>query len=95
MLYVAKVLKRELFDVDGPVKSIQLDCLMPKIGSGNVLKAPPQHLQDIDFFPVHDIICGPLDVTPKPRESRAYVVKDYDRVKSHFETLKNINLKDI
>ena len=43
MLYVARDLMRELFDEDGPVKSLQLEWLMPKIGSGNVLKAPPPH----------------------------------------------------
>ena len=95
MLHVAKVLMRELYDVEGPVKSIQLECLMPKIGPGNVLKAPPAHLPDRDFFPFHDIIYGPMEVTAKARDDRAYVVKDYEQLKSHFEIVKAADFKNI
>ena len=95
MLHVAKVLMRELYDVEGPVKSIQLECLMHKIGSGNVLKAPPAHLPDREFFPLHDIIYGPMDVIPKARDDRAYVVKDYEQLKSHFEMVKTADFKNI
>ena len=93
MLHVAKVLMRELYDVEGPVKSIQLECLMPKVGSGNVLKAPPAHLPD--FFPFHNIIYGPMEVTPKARDGRAYFVKDYEQLKSHFEIVKAADFKNI
>ena len=92
MFYIAKLLMRELYDEDGPVKQIQLECLMPKFDSGDVLQAPPPHRTDIDFFPAHDIICGLLNVTPKPR-SRAYIVNDYEKLKNNFELIKNVDLK--
>ena len=95
---------RELFDKDGPLKSIQLECLMPKVGSRNTLKAfytpehkayTPEHLPDIGCVPLGDIIYGPLNVTPKARESRAYEVEDYDNLKRHFDIVKKVNLKEV
>lgn len=44
VLYVAKVLNRFLSDKGGPVKSLLMQCLLPKVGSGNELKATPSHL---------------------------------------------------
>ena len=65
MLYVEKLLNRFLVDKDGPVESLLMECLQPKVGSGNDLK----HLPDIDNFPVKNIICGPLEVIPKEQDS--------------------------
>jgi len=36
--FIAKILNRLLEDVDGPVKSLYMVCLMAKLGSGNELK---------------------------------------------------------
>ena len=52
MLYAAKLLNHFLVDEDGQVKSLLMECLQPKVGSGNDLKATPKHLPDIDNFPV-------------------------------------------
>ena len=62
-LYIAKILNRFLMDVDGPVKSLLMECLMPKIGSGNQLKAAPNHLPaDISEIEVKDLIYAPVKV---------------------------------
>ena len=51
ILYVAKLKNRFLEDVDGPVSSLLMECLMPKIGSENELRATPTHLPpDISKF---------------------------------------------
>jgi len=42
-----KVLMKFLEDKDGPVKSIKIECLMPKIGSGDNLKSTPKRLPQI------------------------------------------------
>jgi len=47
ILYVGKVLMKFLEDKDGPVKSIKIECLMPKIGSGDNLKSTPKRLPQI------------------------------------------------
>jgi len=44
ILYVAKILRRFLEDENGKVQSLQMECLMPKYSSGNVLQAAPSHL---------------------------------------------------
>ena len=36
-LYIAKVVRRFLIDVGGPVEKLEMRCLMPKYGSGNVI----------------------------------------------------------
>ena len=62
MLYAAKILNQFLFDVEGPVKSLLMEFLTPKVGSGNELKAAPSHLQpDISEFSLKDIIYGSLE----------------------------------
>ena len=65
ILYVAKIKNRFLEDVDGPVCSMLMECLMPKTGSGNEIKATLTHLPpDISEFPLKDLIYGPLEVIP-------------------------------
>jgi len=50
-LYVAKALKRFLADENGIVECLQMECLLPKVGSGNILIATPKHLPpDIGMF---------------------------------------------
>ena len=96
MLYVAKVLRRFLTDENGPVDKLEMECLMPKYGSGNILQAGPSHLPpDISQFALHDIIKGPLIVIPIVRMSRSFEVKDYDELKSHFQVTRSVDLKNI
>ena len=89
-LYIAKILNRFLMDVDGPVKSLLMECLMPKIGSGNQLKATPSHLPaDTSEFEVKDLIYGPVKVIPKEIDSRTLIiVPNYDDIVSHFTEVK-------
>jgi len=71
--YVGKVLIRFLEDKDGPVESIKMESLMPKIVSGDNLKSTPKHLPpDISRFSLKDIIHGPLDV--KPLRERLHII---------------------
>ena len=95
-LYIAKVLNRFLMDVDGPVKSLLMECLMPKTGSGNQLKAAPSHLPaDVSEFEVKDIIYGPVKVIPKERDSRTFIVPNYEDIVSHFAEVKSLDIDDV
>ena len=96
ILYVAKIKNRFLEDVDGPVCSLLMECLMPKTGSGNEIKATPTHLPpDISEFPLKDLIYGLLKVIPKEKDLRTYIVPKYQEVVSQFNALKGLDLKDM
>ena len=66
MLYIGKAVRRFLHDKNGPVGSILIRCLKPKVGSGTVLEYTPAHQPpDESSFLLSEIIDGPLLVTPK------------------------------
>ena len=82
ILHVAKVLRRFLYDEDGPVESLLMSCLKPKVGSGNILDEPPKRLPDNWEFNLKDVIVGPLEVTP--HNATQFVVTNYDDLVQHF-----------
>ena len=87
-LYIAKVVLRFLIDVGGPVEKLEMRCLMPKYGSGNVIDDTPElHPDDIGFFTKEDVISGPLYMTCKPRECK-FIVEGYEKI---VELFKKIN----
>ncbi len=89
-LFVAKASRRFLKDKDGPVDSILMKCLKPKIGSGNILEDTPKHLPaDEATFSISDVIAGPLEVIPKG--ATQFIVLCYENVKSKFELVKKID----
>ena len=48
---------------------------MPKSGSGITLRNTPRHLPpDISQFKIHNIISGPIEVSPKERDSMSFDV---------------------
>ena len=95
MLHVAKLLHRFLDDENGPVASVEMECLMAKVGSGDVLQATPFHLpRDTAIFPLQDVISGPLLDIPKARDSRSYQVQGYENLKILFKIYQTID-KDL
>ena len=94
-LYIAKVVSRFLVDENGPVESLIMRCLKPKVGSGTILEDIPPHLPpDEGFFKLADIIAGPLAVNPL-KGSIKFEVPDYENVQKRFSVLKNKNRKDL
>ena len=92
-LYVGKALKRFLSDEDGPVSGFEIECLKPHIGIGTILESNPSHRRDIEFFPVHNIIDGPLVVTPLKADK--WDLADYARLNTKYETVVNILREDL
>ena len=88
-LYVAKVRRRFLFDKDGPTESVELECLKPNVGSGNILESAPPHLPDIDRFDISNVIAGPIIV--KPLKSGRWEVPSYNNLKTIFNFAVKIN----
>ena len=76
---MAKLLHHFLDDENGPVASVEMECLMAKVGSGDVLQ---------------DVISGLLLVIPKARDSRLYQVQGYENLKSLFKIYQTID-KDL
>ena len=62
-LFVGKTNRRFLEDKNGPVHSLELDCLKPAIEKTTILEEIPDHLdRDIGLFPIYDVISGPMKV---------------------------------
>ena len=92
ILYIGKVVQRFLFDDAGPVDTISIRCLKPKVGSGTVLEDTPEHLPDIGLFELQDVIAGPLIFTPM-KGNLKYNVPEYDAVRKLFDSVKDIDRK--
>ena len=76
---MAKLLRHFLDEENGPVASVEMECLMAKVGSGDVLQ---------------DVISGLLLVIPKARDSRFFQVQGYENLKSLFKIYQTID-KDL
>lgn len=75
---------RFLTDKDGRTLSQELDCLRPHVGTLPILESIPPHLpRDIYICPLHNIIGGPLLVTPIKRNK--WEIPNYDELKRKFE----------
>ena len=95
-LYVAELLSRFLVDEAGPVDKLEMRCLMPKVGSGNILNDTPElHPEDIGMFDLKDVIAGPLSVSKVSKRSRKYSVAEYDQVVKLFNDVKDTDLTNI
>ena len=88
-LFVGKIMKRFLVDENGPVESLQIRCLKPKVGSGTLLEDTPKHLPDISIFNLHDVIYGPLKVVPV--KGGKFDVPDYEQIVKHFDCVKSLD----
>ena len=88
-LLIAKLLHRFLVDKDGNVDRIVMNCLKPKVGSGNVLDEAPKHLPDIWDFELKDVIKGPIEVQPKG--STQFIVPDYENIVCYYRRISAIN----
>lgn len=96
LLYVAKVLRRFLVDVDGPVDTILVSYLKSKSGFGTRLQATPEHLPPDDtHFKLEDLIAGTLDVIPVGRSSTDFEVPKCNNLKNHFDADKNMDRKQL
>ncbi len=96
VLYVAKVLRRFLVDVDGPVDTILMRCLKSKSGFGTCLQATPEHLPpDETYFKLENFIAGHIDVIPLGRISTDFKVPKCNNLKNHFDAVKNMVRKQL
>ena len=93
-LYVGKALRRFLVDADGPVTSIQIECLKQHVGTEPILESIPPHLpRDIYECPIYNIIEGPLVVAPLKGDK--WHVPDYNNLKEIFKKTVKLDRKQI
>ena len=92
-LYVGKVLKRFLDDVDGPTMALEVDCLKPHVGSGSILESYDQNCRDIGTFPTHNVVYGPLIV--EPMKGNKWSVPAYDELKYFFQQLHDLKRREL
>ena len=93
-LYIGKAVKRFLDDKEGPVNGLEIECLKPHVGTGNVLESVPEHLErDVDVFPAYCIIDGPLHVIPL--KGGKWEISEYTNLKEKFERVEKMDRKTI
>ena len=86
-LLIGKLLSRSL-EEDGTVK-LEMRCLKPKVGSGTELDDTPQHLPDVGYFALKDVIRGPIDVIPK--RSNKFEVPEYEDIATFYNKILTID----
>ena len=92
MLFVGKILQRFLYEKDGAVESLQLDCLKPAFGSTSTLEEIPNHLQrDVGVFAAHNIISGPLEANFQ--NGGKWQFPDYMKVQKTFQLVSKLERK--
>jgi len=92
-LLIAKLQRRFLFDEGGEIESLEMRCLKPKVGYGNILDDTPDNLPDIGQFKLHDVLQGPLDVAPKfPNK---FTVANYEQIVNMFDRIQKCDWKNI
>lgn len=92
-LLIAKLLNRFLEDEGGPIDSLEMKCLKPKVDSGMVLEDTPNHLpDDIWHFEIEDVIKGPIEVIPKG--STQFLVPAYEEIATYYLTPFGTQLED-
>jgi len=95
VLYIAKLLQRFLVDEGGPVDSLLMRCLKPKVRSGTILEDTPSHLPpDESHFKLNDIIAGPIEVNPL-RGSIKFSVPKYEEIVNRFQFLSKLDRKSL
>ena len=92
-LYVGKAIRRFLYDEKGPVSSIELDCLKPRVGTGTVLESYDNARHDIDRFPLHNIIAGPLHVAPL--RSNKWDIPKYQSLEERFNRVVKLHREEL
>ena len=92
-LYIGKVIKRFLDDVDGPTMALEIDCLKPQIGSGSILESYDPNNKDIGVFPTYNIIYGPLTV--EPLKGNKWLVTAYEQLKEFFNQISDLKRKEL
>ena len=89
-LYSGKATKRFLEDENGLVSAIEIDCLKPHVGNEPILESIPAHLpRDLYMCPLHNIIFGPLVVSPPKGEK--WHIPTYHTLKEQFEDIVKID----
>ena len=91
ILYIGRILKRFLKDVDGPCTRMEIDCCVKEqSGTFGIYENVPSHLpQDIDILEAKDVICQAI-MTPmkggkwKLENSKEigdiFALKSFDRI---------------
>ena len=93
LIYIGKIVKRFLTDVDGPAAAFEVDCLKPLVGSGTILEGYAAGSEDISTFPIVNVIAGPVDV--HPLRGNKWEVPDYPAIDQLFQRVKRLDRRTI
>ena len=88
-LYIGCLLKRFLKDEESDNESMEMSCFKPKVGRSTVIEDTPDCLPD--FFKIHVIIDGPLNVLPL--HGKKWDIPDYESIFQHFQEVSHLNRK--
>jgi len=90
ILFIGKVLQRFLFEEDGEVEGVEMECLKKaSCDTSTVLEVTPSHLpRDISVFLTHNIIAGPIKASLL--KGLKWSVPDYPKVVETFNAVKKL-----
>ena len=88
IMCVGRVIRRLLTEKDGQVTHMELDCLKPKVGNGNILEGYPDGQSDHYAFPIHNVFGGPLQSELVPKK-KAWRFPDLDTVEDFYKKVKD------
>lgn len=88
-LYIGKATERFLCDQDGPIHSVTIDALKPRVGTGTILESYTGDSRDISLVKPHDIIEGPINVIPQ--KGNKWEVPKYQIINDFFGCVKGID----
>ena len=92
--HLYKAVRRYMDDIDGPATGLEIECLKPYVGTGNILESVPEHLErDFNIFHIFNVIDGPLDVVPL--KDGKWEITSYQYLKEKFQECQYLDRKTL
>lgn len=93
-LFIGRVVSRFLSDEGAALNSyttaLEVNCLQEKLGTAdNIFKEHNEGKTDVGVFPIHNIICGPLNANFVG--SRKWDVPQHSQIRDIFKTICNVD----
>ena len=91
--FIGKIKQRFLYDKDGPAKEFLVEAFKKAATStSTMLEEVPMHLMDIEVYPAHDVICGPL--TASVLRGSKWSVPDYPLAHKTFNVVQSLKREE-
>ena len=87
---IGRATQRFLTEKDGTVTHLELDCLKPQVGNGNMLESYPDGQSDVWMFELKDVFGGKLACTI-PTCKRRWIFPDINKARAYFNQIQDVD----